>query len=408
VFLVLLVIAGTCATPQNHRQSSLSSPLAMGMRILGNIRNGMTRTFQGIFGGNQQGKETNQIRAPNTKPKLPPPEPAPIAQVHDIGFGPSVSNVDSPLTNTDPPTSFFKVVHELDSTTSFPDTRGFTDESFKPSDFFTGKNPFQGTVEEETLPFHQEVAVPKQNPAIQENKLPSFSGSDFPSQAPKSHTNDNRQFSELVSPVPSPPRTTFHLEDAKRENVVPTANTNPIANGNIFNQGTRVAPTHRVRQQSQGPELLDFPKPHSILSSRVDSSQTRAPFVLQPQALVTSLIPKHNNFRLTTRASNPTPNVQKAILVGKLESTPPAATVSVFVGHQRPVQSPPVTFSDAGRFTSIPKPPSFPTFKEVKQQKELPSKPIINDKHTGHINTGIKMRLSPSSKDREGEVRLPN
>lgn len=162
------VVGPVAASPQRARQS----PFSMGMRFLENIRQGMTSTIRGLF-GSSQGREVARPSQPPRAPNLdaaPPivhkPEPH-IQPIHVQSHSshppsppaPSHSSPDpaphfpagSTFSSNGPPSSFFKVVHEREESTPFPDIHGFSDESFHPNTFLPGPPPFQGNVEEDQL-----------------------------------------------------------------------------------------------------------------------------------------------------------------------------------------------------------------------------------------------------------------
>ncbi|XP_050725601.1 uncharacterized protein LOC127003242 [Eriocheir sinensis] len=166
--VVAAAVAGpVAASPQRARQS----PFTMGMRFLENIRQGMTSTIRDLF-GSSQGREVARPppRAPNldaAPPVVHKPEPQkqPIhvqshaARPSHLPSPPShISSAPAPhfpagstFSSNGPPSSFFKVVHEREESTPFPDTHGFSDESFHPNAFLPGPPPFQGNVEEDQL-----------------------------------------------------------------------------------------------------------------------------------------------------------------------------------------------------------------------------------------------------------------
>ncbi|KAK8386497.1 hypothetical protein O3P69_010844 [Scylla paramamosain] len=197
VLVVAVVVAAAAAQPQRGRQT----PFSMGMRLLENLRHGMTSTLQNIFGGGApRGKEVPPAhqQAPNLdpgppiveKPQLRPPpsdplpatppsgvprraslplslpSPSPSPSVHVTLLPPS----GSPLS---PRTS--KVVHEHGSAAPTPNTHGFSGESFHPDSFLSGRPPFQGTVEEDHLVsvVHDvPQPLPLQNNDLQQDSFP--------------------------------------------------------------------------------------------------------------------------------------------------------------------------------------------------------------------------------------------
>lgn len=198
--VVVVALAETAAAqPQRGRQS----PFSMGMRLLENIRDGMTSTLQNIFGGgSSRGNEVPPPRSvPPQAPNLdaaPPIVQKPESHPHHQEFHappppqhhspPSTSHVSSGAVlhfPPDPPassfssspkgptSSFFKVVHEQQDDKGFPDSHSFSDESFHPNTFLTGPPPFQGTVEEDHLV--SIVHDPPRPLPLQHNHLPQDS-----------------------------------------------------------------------------------------------------------------------------------------------------------------------------------------------------------------------------------------
>lgn len=220
VLVVAVVVAATAAHPQRGRQT----PFSMGMRLLENLRNGMTSTLQNIFGGGPpRGKEVSPAhqQAPNLDPGPPiveKPKPHSHHQSHsppshhheEIHLPPSHSHSHSPspshpsfrppkaTSHFSPPaashsppahlkssfsspaspggqTSFFKVVHDHSSAAPSSGSHGFSGESFHPDSFLSGRPPFQGTVEEDHLVsvVHDvPQPLPLQNNDLQQDSFP--------------------------------------------------------------------------------------------------------------------------------------------------------------------------------------------------------------------------------------------
>ncbi|XP_063841485.1 uncharacterized protein LOC135089603 [Scylla paramamosain] len=214
VLVVAVVVAAAAAQPQRGRQT----PFSMGMRLLENLRHGMTSTLQNIFGGGApRGKEVPPAhqQAPNLdpgppiveKPQLrphhqihsPPPHhqefhavpPSHSPSHHPPHPPPATSHFSLPAAPHSPPeppkssfsspasqggqTSFFKVVHEHGSAAPTPNTHGFSGESFHPDSFLSGRPPFQGTVEEDHLVsvVHDvPQPLPLQNNDLQQDSFP--------------------------------------------------------------------------------------------------------------------------------------------------------------------------------------------------------------------------------------------
>ncbi|XP_066968734.1 uncharacterized protein [Macrobrachium rosenbergii] len=366
ILLLLLVVAGVTGQPQWQRQSTLSSPLSMGMRFLDNIRSGMTRTIGRIFGnGPQQGKEVNQIRPVRQHlphpPSVPPPPAAPPAHVH-IG--------------TEAPSSFFTVLHEAGPSTPFPDTHGFTDESFKPSDFFTGNSPFQGNVEEENLSFQNNEVSSPQVSGGKGPPGPSFAvfqeGESLPAQG-----------EVFQSSFPHHPA--FDGVDTS----IPFGNVNHFTLGQSFRQ-----------------EPGDFPVgPKPTISADLLVREEQPNHELRPAKPESQ---SHQHVFLASRADRRQEKV-KPFTVLKAKSSSPVPS-SITTPPHFSTSSRPTTSVQTSSHPSSKPPREYTTFQVIQEDTPLTrentaatvsstvtKEPSFLRKPSGHISTGTKIRISPKS-----------
>ncbi|XP_045581644.2 mucin-2 isoform X2 [Procambarus clarkii] len=424
--VVLVASVTTWAQPQRPRQT----PLAMGMRFLGNLRNGMTRTIQGIFGsGPRRGKETPSERpAISQKPQqlnfLPPVSdnhfptatkdhfpPAPensFSPLTESRFPPATENhlppaVEKPsLTGTEIPSSFFTVFHESVVSTAFPDTQGFTDESFKPNNFLTGTTPFQGTIDEDQLPFiptHSDKH-PQALPLVQ-NQLAS------PPQDSSPHSFSSTGFTDFGSPKPG---------DTLTDTSIPFGNTATFNLGNAFKSS---------RSQDSFPQtihsfhFLDSPENKEVFGQALHQADEH----ISPQPFARNSQPSHhpnnhNNPQQFTRSIEPS-NLSEFSHTNQERTTLSEDHPTVIIRSQSPSPThvPTQSFNEQQKrrsTTQLQSRLSTPTlipatleFKKQARDNQQPNKKsVVPVKiNNGHINTETKIQVTPKENDdgTEGE-----
>lgn len=388
----------------------------MGMRFLGNIRNGVTNAFQGIFGGGntRQNKEQGQGRpfqqqlAPRP-PSVPPRPPSGHEVVHH-----------SSSHTTGPPSSFFTVVHEApEASTSFPDIQGFTDESFKPSTFFNGNTPFQGTVEEEDLPFVNEVVVsrPETNAFA---RPPSFLVTHDPQASkhtPPSHNSQSSTFSSfgkspLDTPIPFGNSATFSLgklRDNSPDSSFPFRNDED-------NKAVSGPSSHTSVQSPRPTPFIQRLKPTVGSSARVEP--TTRPFVHRPHPTTRQFIqrtqptsrphsalkPKPSStFFKASSQFKPSDEITKAPKKS-FTSSVPAEPSPVEIRPKSPSPSPTLFRHTPSGVVHQPAPAPAPA-REVRPQREAFQNPPRPAKvGGGHINTGTKMTVVSTQNEDGSQV----
>ncbi|XP_027207354.2 uncharacterized protein [Penaeus vannamei] len=398
ILLLALVASATWAHPQRQRQT----PLSMGMRFLGNIRDGVTKTFQGIFGGGNTRQTKEQIQGRPFQQQLAPrPHPGPMQPhgVHEVVH-------HSSSHTTGPPSSFFTVVHEApEASTAFPDIQGFTDESFKPSTFFNGHTPFQGKVEEEELPLVVNEVVVSRPETNVFARPPSFLVTHDPQadkHVPPSHNSQTSTFSSfgkspLDTPIPFGNSATFSLGKLRDSSSDP-----PSPFRDADEDTDALGPSSHT--SGHGPRPTPFVqrlKPSVGSPARVEP--TTHPFVHRP----------HPTTRQFLQQTRPTPRPHSSL------KTKPSSTFFKASNPFKPSEE--ITKAPKHSFTSsIPAEPSSVAFKpiapspsptlfrhtpsdvvrhaapahEARPQREAFKKPVTPAKvGGGHINTGTKMTV---------------
>ncbi|KAK8749987.1 hypothetical protein OTU49_015169 [Cherax quadricarinatus] len=406
--VVLAVSVSTWAQPQRPRQT----PLAMGMRLLDNLRSGMTRTFQGIFGGGpRREKETPSERPrkpqqvnvlPPAQENLPPAQqnflppaqqnflpPAqqnflPPAQQNFLPpaqqnfLPPPIEKPNAAATAT--PSSFFKVFQDTEVSTAFPDIQGFTDESLKPNAFLSGTTPFQGTVDEDQLPF-----IPKPLVQNQLSLQDSFS----------THSQFKNDFRDFGSPKPG---------DTITETSLPFGNTVSFSLGSAFETSRTQDSFHQESQSFHFPSAQE--SKDSVSPAREHTN---------PQSLTRFNQPSqnpdgHNNHQVLSRSIESSGLPTFSLTVPQRES----------VSHLHPTviirsQSPSPTHMPTQHFTeqhkrrySTKDSLATPSIRPATHELEKPSrdqqhprkKPLVPVKTSnGHINAGTKMRVTPKQNE---------
>ncbi|XP_068244098.1 uncharacterized protein [Palaemon carinicauda] len=355
IILLFLAVAGAIGSPQRPRQSSLSSPLSMGMRFIDNIRSGMTRTIGRIFGnGPQQGKEVNQIRPVRQHlpppPSVPPPPADPPAHVHNIG--------------TDAPSSFFTVVHDSGHSTPFPDIHGFTDESFKPNDFFTANSPFQGNVEEEDLSFQNEVNGPQVSGGSGPPG-PSFAvfqeGQSFPAQGEVFHSSfpEHPAFDNVETSIPFGNTNHFNLGQSFRQEPSQVS----VTPRPIFSEDLQVREDQKHGSRPAKPQAVSHQ--NVFLTSRADRHHEKAkPFTVQKE-----------------KSSSPIPSPSKSTTQIQFSSSSSTEPPRVYTTFQVIQDDKPLTHASSAStaFTTVTK------------------EPLSGDTRRAHAKTGTKLSISPKS-----------
>ncbi|KAK3856453.1 hypothetical protein Pcinc_037233 [Petrolisthes cinctipes] len=185
---IVIVVVAAAVVASGQPQRARQSPLSMGLKMLGDLRDNMTKTLQGIFGGGSSPQQPKNVPRPQQAP-LPqqqqlqrpqfsaPPSPqfsSPPRPRPSVGsvLPPVLSAPSSSHDATAPPSSFFTVVHQEDVPTPDPHSRD-------PPTFLPPPSPFQGTVDEDHLP------RPSSLPLVDNNHLPPFQDS-FPPHTPSS------------------------------------------------------------------------------------------------------------------------------------------------------------------------------------------------------------------------------
>ncbi|XP_037791800.1 proteoglycan 4-like [Penaeus monodon] len=398
LLVALVATSATWAHPQRQRQS----PLSMGMRFLGNLRDGVTKTFQGIFGGGNTRQTKEQLQGRPFQQQLVPRPPSGPVQPH----GAHEAVLHSSSHTTAPPSSFFTVLHEApEASTAFPDIKGFTDESFKPSTFFNGHTPFQGTVEEEELPLVvNEVAVSRPETNIFA-RPPSFLVTHDPQadkHIPPSHNSQTSTFSSfgkapLDTPIPFGNSATFSLGKLRD-----SSSDSPFPFRDAEEDKDALRPSSLT--SGQGPRPTPFVqrlKPSVGSPARVEP--TSRPFVHRPHPTTrqfiqqtrptsrphSSLKPKPSStFFKASSPFKPSDEITKAPKQS-FTSSDPAVPSTAPIRPQAPSPSPTLF-----RHTPSDVTHHAPPAREVRPQREAFKKPVRPAKvGGGHINTGTKMTV---------------
>ncbi|KAG7157222.1 Pro-resilin-like 6 [Homarus americanus] len=395
--VVVFASVAVWSQPQRARQS----PISMGMRLLGNLRHGMTRTIQDIFGvGGGRGKETPSERPPFRQQQ----------QYQELNL--LLPAIEKPnIATTAPPSSFFTVIHEPEVSTAFPDIRGFTDESFKPNIFLTGATPFQGTVDEDQLPLISSHSEGNAHPLpLAQNHLPSPPQDSFPP-----HGLSSTGFSTFGSPKP---------EDVPSESSIPFGNTATFSLGSTFkNSRSQKVFLHssqslHIPETAESREILG-PAPHN--PDAHTNSQSFIGTSVPSQPFIKTTIPSHLDLRANppaftrrnqpfqhpevhtkpqpfTRTSQPSQTSSQGVTLSDhhptiiIRSQSPSPThfpTQSFTEHQRGS-----TTQFERRLTT---PAVRPVTREfIRDRLQISKKPVVPVKiGHGHINTGTKMRVTP-------------
>ncbi|XP_071537743.1 uncharacterized protein [Panulirus ornatus] len=407
LFLVLVGSVAAWAEPQRTRQT----PFSMGMRFLGNIRDGMTKTFQDIFGGgprrNKEATSALPVKQPQLSSGVKPSSPTgtPFRSIPSTVAPLKAAPPRAAPPTAPPQSSFFTVVHESDVTTAFPDIQGFTDESFKPSSFLRDTTPFQGTVDEDQLPFFSPHSGGHSNPQPFVHNHIASPHQNFPSRSLSS--TDFTTFG-TVSPA-----------DVIRDNSIPFGNTATFNMGNIFKRTSSQSDPQSGRHSPEGGEILELaPQPVEIqrLASlpATQSPIYHADVYTDPQSFSGSQeSPDHTPVSHIPPQDTTVSNLHPTILLKSHSSIPTHIPLQHFTEsqristtHKRRAATPEDRATTIEhRITTPQRRPTTPVdlrlvtrqasqpTKEQQQASKKQASPLKIG--AGHINAGTKMQVSP-------------